>query len=448
MMLKTVVFAAAIAASLAVADEAAPRYQLKVGQEFVYEGSSTFRYENGSHETTDRVTLWVTSQNADGSWHVVAHSENTFAQKFGTGSAGKPQKDEELGAYDVFPDGRIPQKPEGYRTRALTMTFIPLPANLAAARAGWQQSDELGDTSLYRLAPESDPRSSRWIFTSSAKGMMNEIYLSTSEGTYYFDVARGVIGKVETKSTQGYGFNGKGSGLFELKSVAQKEPEWVAQLASETELFAKVKTDAQSAMKANKNLSASDMVAKAESPLRAARDKAQLPLIQGVIDRQIEQIGEYARYSSESQQEEDAVKDKPAAEWETTDIDGGKHSMSGYRGKVVVLDFWYRGCGWCIRAMPQIKEVADHFRDRPVAILGMNTDREEKDARFVIDKLALNYPTLKATGLPEKYHVRGFPTLIIIDQKGVVRGRHVGYAPDLRETLTKTIDSLLANEKR
>ena len=112
---------------------------------------------------------------------------------------------------------------------------------------------------------------------------------------------------------------------------------------------------------------------------------------------------------------------------------------------LAVLDFWDRGCGWCIRAMPQIKEVVEHYQGKPVAVLGMNTDREEKAARFVVDKLKLNYATLKAEGLPTKYGVQGFPTLVIIDQKGIVRGFHVGYSPALREELIKKIDALLAS---
>ena len=130
-----------------------------------------------------------------------------------------------------------------------------------------------------------------------------------------------------------------------------------------------------------------------------------------------------------------AVLDKPSPAWQTTDLSGGQRSIDGCRGKVVVLDFWYRGCGWCIRAMPQIKEVAAHHQGRPVEVLGMNTDDDEADARFVIDKLALNYPTLKAEGLPEKYGVRGYPTLVVIDQVGVVRRSHrlhanAGQKPD------------------
>ena len=115
-----------------------------------------------------------------------------------------------------------------------------------------------------------------------------------------------------------------------------------------------------------------------------------------------------------------------ARPWETKDLEGKTHSLEGYKGKVVILDFWYRGCGWCIRAMPQMKELAQDFKGQPVAVLGMNTDREEKDAKFVVDEMGLNYPVLKAEGLPEKYRVRGFPTLIIVDQAGKVADIHVG----------------------
>ena len=131
--------------------------------------------------------------------------------------------------------------------------------------------------------------------------------------------------------------------------------------------------------------------------------------------------------------------------WETTDFTGKKHSIPGHAGKVVILDFWYRGCGWCIRAMPQIKQLAEDYKDRPVAVLGMNTDREEKDAHFVIEAMKLNYPNLRAQGLPEKYKVRGFPTLIIIDPKGIVHDIHVGYSPHLREEVKKTVEKLLAD---
>ena len=45
--------------------------------------------------------------------------------------------------------------------------------------------------------------------------------------------------------------------------------------------------------------------------------------------------------------------------------------------------------------------------------------------------------------IPAKYHVQGFPTLLIIDQKGVLREIHTGYSPTLKEKVVETIDKLL-----
>ena len=93
--------------------------------------------------------------------------------------------------------------------------------------------------------------------------------------------------------------------------------------------------------------------------------------------------------------------------------------------------------------MPQIKEVADYFANQPVMVLGMNTDRDPADAEFVIEKMGLNYPNLKARGIPEKYGVRGYPTLIVIDQQGIVKGFHVGYSPHLRDDVISSVENLL-----
>ncbi len=57
--------------------------------------------------------------------------------------------------------------------------------------------------------------------------------------------------------------------------------------------------------------------------------------------------------------------------------------------------------------------------------------------------MGLKYATLRAQGIPEKYGVQGFPTLILIDREGKVRDMHVGYSPTLRADLAKAIEGLL-----
>src|SRR5262249_39958048 len=137
-----------------------------------------------------------------------------------------------------------------------------------------------------------------------------------------------------------------------------------------------------------------------------------------------------------------AIVGRPAADWATTDLAGKPHALKDYRGKVVILDFWHRTCFWCVRMMPQVKEIAAHFKGRPVVVLGVNTDAEEEDARFVVKEMGLNYATLRAEGLPEKYEVQTFPTLLVIDPEGVIRDVHVGYTPTLREEVVRSVERL------
>lgn len=119
--------------------------------------------------------------------------------------------------------------------------------------------------------------------------------------------------------------------------------------------------------------------------------------------------------------------------------------MANYRGKVVLMDFWYRGCGFCIQAMPQLEQVADDFKNDPVVVLGINNDQDEQDARFVADKMHLTYAnTLRGPEIPAKYGVHAFPTFIMIDQAGIVRYVRDGYTPQLREELDQAVRSVLS----
>ena len=134
----------------------------------------------------------------------------------------------------------------------------------------------------------------------------------------------------------------------------------------------------------------------------------------------------------------------PAPEWTTEDLAGRRHSLKDYRGKVVVLDFWFRTCIPCIKAMPQVALIAQDFKSGPVVVLGMNTDELPSDAQYVVDKLKIPYQVLKAAALRKAYSIGDFPTLVIIDQAGKIHAIHEGWSPTLREDIGKSIKALLS----
>lgn len=47
----------------------------------------------------------------------------------------------------------------------------------------------------------------------------------------------------------------------------------------------------------------------------------------------------------------------------------------------------------------------------------------------------------------EKYKVQAFPTLVVIDQEGVIRYVHVGYSDTLKEEVVKSVEELLKVKK-
>src|SRR6476620_5018732 len=97
--------------------------------------------------------------------------------------------------------------------------------------------------------------------------------------------------------------------------------------------------------------------------------------------------------------------------------------------------------------MARINPLAKAYASKGVVVLGMNTDEKQEDATFVIDKMHLAYDSLKTPNeLPAKYAVRGFPTLVVIDQQGIVRHLHVGYSPTLRKDLGEILDNLLKKD--
>ncbi|HTQ39408.1 MAG TPA: TlpA disulfide reductase family protein, partial [Pirellulales bacterium] len=190
-----------------------------------------------------------------------------------------------------------------------------------------------------------------------------------------------------------------------------------------------------------------DQFDQAVTALKEARLAAETPEFQQQLDQQLWKNLAYHDAIEERCKQREALLGQAAEDFKTTDLDDKPQALADYRGKVVLLDFWYRGCGWCIRSMPALKKVAEHYAGQPVAVLGMNTDHDLDDAKFVVDKLGLNYTNLKAEGLPEKFKVHGFPTLIMIDQAGKIRGVHVGWSPTLEHDLVKKIDGLLAENQ-
>ena len=145
--------------------------------------------------------------------------------------------------------------------------------------------------------------------------------------------------------------------------------------------------------------------------MRGVGQAATHPLFRADLDRLLRDADEARRLQAETAKHWAKFAGLPVTEWKATDLVGKEHSLGHYRGKVVLLDFWFRQCSWCMRAMPQVDQVEAAFRQEkaPVQFWSVSTDEDAADAKFVADTMKLDYPVLRSKKLAEQLGVTVFP---------------------------------------
>jgi thiol-disulfide isomerase/thioredoxin len=139
-----------------------------------------------------------------------------------------------------------------------------------------------------------------------------------------------------------------------------------------------------------------------------------------------------------------------AADIEGKDLDGKVFTLEELRGQVVVMDFWGHWCPHCRTMYPYERELSKRMKDKPFALLGVNTDRNPGDARAVLDKEEIAMRSWFDAGrlISSQYGIGGYPTLYVIDHKGVIRKKHAGaMTPEETQQLDKLLDTLVAAAK-
>ncbi len=127
-----------------------------------------------------------------------------------------------------------------------------------------------------------------------------------------------------------------------------------------------------------------------------------------------------------------------------TDIDGKTFSLSDFRGKVVILNFFSSRCGPCNTEMSHLKAVQKEFGGRLVIIslsVRLSYDTDEILRQFRADHGITWIIARDTANVREKYAVSTIPTLSIIDQKGDMRYRHAGLTE--ASTIIEEVNELL-----
>ena len=420
--------------------EELPRYQLTVGQRLEYETSDVFTMEKDrAFNTHQAVTLWVTHANADGSWRLIVRSVQTFKD---TGHEANNVARASYSWFDLFPDGRSTYPPRLVYRFDPALLLPQLPASADEAKTTWSYHNDITDTDT-TCKPLATEDEHTFKFEAVPVRMYDKLYGMRWRWVAQFDRARGVLARMETESSQVYAFHGTGKGNVLLKSIEMMSPASIATFDKEsTAAFAIEKPQSAD----DGDARAIDAAyAKEEVAVREALKSTTTPEVSELLNQRLKDNVDYRKDELEKAKTIAEIKAAPPADWSAKDLDGKPYALKDFRGKVVLLDYWYRGCAWCMRAMPKFNGLAEKYRNKDVVFLGMNTDRELSDAKYIVTEMKLNYPVLQAKELVDTYKIDsfGYPTLLIIDQTGRVRALHIGYSTAMTDELSNIIDGLL-----
>lgn len=106
------------------------------------------------------------------------------------------------------------------------------------------------------------------------------------------------------------------------------------------------------------------------------------------------------------------------------DIAGLEVTLSGLKGKVVLLDFWATWCPPCRVEVPHLIEIQRKFADKRFVLLSVSLDRDLQAARkFVADK-EMDWVHIidweAGRSIAEKYQVSYIPSTFVIDRQGKI----------------------------
>lgn len=136
----------------------------------------------------------------------------------------------------------------------------------------------------------------------------------------------------------------------------------------------------------------------------------------------------------------------PAPELKAQDLSGTSKTLTDYRGKVLLLNFWASWCPPCQREMPSMERLRLKMRGRPLAVVAIDSAETREEVDAFLAKMKVGFPILldPEGSNTKRWKVFALPTTFLLDASG--RIRHVLTGPtewDEGEALVR-IEALLA----
>ena len=137
-----------------------------------------------------------------------------------------------------------------------------------------------------------------------------------------------------------------------------------------------------------------------------------------------------------------------APDFQLRDINKNEVSLSDYRGKVVLVNFWATWCQPCLVELPHLQEMYKELKDRDFVVLSISVDapRDVSKVKPLVKTRGLEFPVLLDTSssvLSVYNPSQALPYNVLIDKEGKVVWTKEAYAPGEEAVIKEKVIELL-----
>ncbi|MBI4681833.1 MAG: TlpA family protein disulfide reductase [Nitrospirae bacterium] len=134
-----------------------------------------------------------------------------------------------------------------------------------------------------------------------------------------------------------------------------------------------------------------------------------------------------------------------APDFTLKDMAGNDVSLSSFKGKPVLLNFWATWCPYCRKERAHLNTLYKEYRDKGLIIVSVSTDSSVNDVKIFLkntpaDFIILSDSERKAASL---YNIGGYPTSFLINREGIIKNQLLGYQEWTSSSSRQLIDKIL-----
>jgi thiol-disulfide isomerase/thioredoxin len=136
--------------------------------------------------------------------------------------------------------------------------------------------------------------------------------------------------------------------------------------------------------------------------------------------------------------------DKEAPDWEIPDLDNNLRSLDEFKDKLVLIEFWYIGCGHCHESITFLNQVKSEYDSGKVQVIGINfVHRDMEMLTEYVKESDMHFLVLNDTGQTAiKYHVKGAPLILLI-KNGTIVYAVEGYSDQIKSEISSKIEKYI-----